>query len=97
MGARYLESAIRLSVAWRSFARRPGLAECSVRFRPELHALQVRRAPPSCLKDGGILHLDQRCVTRMVRFLVGIIARRVVATDHRPARLLGEIGPRTMQ
>ncbi len=47
--------------------------------------------------DGAIVESIERRVTRMVRFFVGIVAARVVATDHRPTRMLGAVLVTAMQ
>src|SRR5207302_693714 len=68
--------------------RRPMVAEpCRIRLEPA-HAH---------LDDSRIRHHAQRRIARMVRFLVRVVPRRVVAADQRPARILRVVLVRAVQ
>ncbi len=60
-------------------------------FEPGHIGLAVAEPAQSGVANCRIRNLDQRRVPWVVRFLVRIVPRRVVATDHGPSRIVGPV------
>src|SRR5690606_24359203 len=51
----------------------------------------IGETPDADVLDRAIRHLFERRVARMMRLLVRVVSRGIVAADHRPPRPVGEV------